>query len=734
MVSTEISTESQLRIPDLEITIRLDGMGTLLFEVHAPDPSKDLNAVSLPSKPLGMPPEKFLYHLFKDIENLSLKTEEDRQAAEQKLGIKGLAIWDLFPRELQEILWKRRRSALTLLLQSDEVYIPWEIAKLQSRDRDGRIVPGPFLCEAFAVTRWVRGIRHKTRLPLRTLAMVTPSDSELPLASQERDEVRALAERNGRKITEITARRQPVRDALASGTHEGWHFTGHGANVGEDPDRWSIKLEELSDLSAEDLRDKTANLGLAQPLVFFNGCSTGRSGLSLTGPGGWSHAFLKAGAGAFIGTHWSIRDSKAREFALAVYKGLFSGLPIGEAVRQARRSLHKKYEGDPTWLAYTVYAHPLASCAELEPTRQPRDRKPSQLTVPVLSWRKDIDSPGALLRAQYGVVPFHRREKELDDLQEWCRDSSPVKVRLYTGPGGMGKTRLALEAALKMKEEGWWTGFVTNEALQSPEKTWKALARPKGKLLLIVDYAETNRPFLIPVLREMVRLDRGPVRLILLARAALDWWEQLKSERDGIGELLSGPATSRYSLAQLADTSDARLSSYDIAARAFAERLVLPLPEEPPGDLDAKHFERVLLLHMNALIDVEGLEKVWGEDGILDRILARERKFWTTRADAGQLAPEVVPGIGRALAAITLGGGVRGESEAVEVLRGLRFFADQPEAVVTGVARLLHECYPGERWIEPIQPDLLGEHLVQRELEKGADELFDLVLGPRSGA
>lgn len=57
-----------------------------------------------------------------------------------------------------------------------------------------------------------------------------------------------------------------------------------------------------------------------------------------------------------------------------------------------------------------------------------------------------------------------------------------------------------------------------------------------------MDYAETSGPFLRLVLREMYRLDRGPVRLLLLARAALDWWEQLKSERDGIGELLQGPA------------------------------------------------------------------------------------------------------------------------------------------------------------------------------------------------
>jgi hypothetical protein len=733
MVSPEIAAESLPRIPDLEITIRLDATGALLFEAHAPDPDEGINMVALPPVPLGMPPKEYLHLLFKDIENLPLDTEEAREIAERKLAVKGLAVWELFPRELRELLWKRRRQALSLLLQSDDPYIPWEIAKLQSTSQKGRIVPGPFLCEAFAVTRWLRGRGHETALPLRSFALVVPGNSGLPQAGQERDEIRALAERHGRHVSELEAKYQPVCDALASGAHDAWHFTGHGFTVGDDPDRWCIQLENLPNLCAEDLRGQTANLGLARPLVFFNGCTTGRGGLTLTGPGGWPQGFLKANAGAFIGAYWAIKDGKAHELAVTAYKGLFKGLPIGEAFRQARLRLHKKYKGDPTWLAYTVFAHPLASCAELETKLAPTDKKPRQITTPIRSWRKNFDPPGALLRAQFGVVPFHRREKELGDLQDWCRDPSPVKVRLYTGPGGMGKTRLALEAAIKMREEGWWTGFVTNAALQSPEKTWEALARPEGKLLFIVDYAETNRPFLIPVLREMYRLERGPVRLMLLARAALDWWEQLKGEGDGVGNLLSGPATARYSLQPLADSVEARAASYDIAAQAFAKQLEATPPTVPPDDLDADYFERVLLLHMNALIDVEGKEKAKGEDGILDRILARERTFWDTQAHDRGLATEIVPGIGRALAAITLGGGVQGETEALEALRGLQFFADQPAAVLTAVARLLHECYPGERWIEPIQPDLLGEHLVQRELEKGADELLDLVLGPRSG-
>ena len=81
--------------------------------------------------------------------------------------------------------------------------------------------------------------------------------------------------------------------------------------------------------------------------------------MGLTGMGGWASRFLKAGAGGFLGAYWSIYDEPALNFAKAFYDRLFAGDPVGKAAREARLAI--KGTGDPTWLAYTVFADPMAS-------------------------------------------------------------------------------------------------------------------------------------------------------------------------------------------------------------------------------------------------------------------------------------------------------------------------------------------------------------------------------------
>jgi hypothetical protein len=723
-------TEPSLPLPDLQIFVRRiskDDPRGLAFEVRARDPELDLNFRDCGVVQLAMAPEQYVRELVQDISGLLLKTDDEREIARQKIESKGGSLFEsLIPEKLGQLLWSLQTKLSTLQIISDDPHIPWELMRLRVRE-GRRTLEGPFLSEAFAITRWLRGASESSALPVRRLAIVIPKSSGLPATGGEREDLLAL-QGIEREVTEIPAKYLEVKKALAEGGFDAWHFAGHGTTYSDDPSLWSLELDDHP-LRPEDMASSAGHLGSIRPLIFFNGCHTGRGGWTLAGLGGWPQALLDAGAGAFVGALWALKDQKARAFARSFYELFLNGTPIGEAARQARLRVRDEFPGDPTWLAYTVFAHPLATC-----TGKPVGVETSPLILPDSQWRKKVDPPGALLRAEFGVVPFHGREKEMDDLRVWCLDDEPVRVRLYTGAGGMGKTRLAREVARTLRPEGWRTGFLEPEALASPREAWTQVARPGGRVLVIVDYAETRRDLLIPLVRGMYEAEDGSYRLILLARAALDWWEQLKTERHGVGALLAGPATTRHSLTPLAFAVPERARSYELAAGAFSERLARPRPAALPDDLDAEHFERVLLLHMSALIAVDGgKEKVKGENGILDQILHRERRHWRERVKEAGLPSTFAKGVGRAMAAITLGGGAADENEAVEVLRGLSFFDRQTGDVLVRTARLLHECYPGTHWIEPILPDLLGEHLIEREMERNSDELLDLTLGPAVG-
>jgi hypothetical protein len=358
------------------------------------------------------------------------------------------------------------------------------------------------------------------------------------------------------------------------------------------------------------------------------------------------------------------------------------------------------------------------------------------VSIPWRAWRPDRSPPGALLRADFGIVPFHGRNREIVDVAAWCEAPLQVGVALWTGPGGMGKSRLFIEACRVMQSrtlgsKTWRAGFLAPEAKKIDAAAWSHILRIAAPVLIVVDYAETRRDELRSLLRQAAAASEGPVRIVLLARAADDWWEALKSEGDGVGDLLTGPATRRTYLQPLAMDSDARLKSYELAAEKFASTLGKPIPVGTPSDLDASHFRIVLLLHMAALAAVEGVQ-VKGDQGILDWMLNRERGFWARLAEARGLPTNTVEAILEALALATLEGGVSSRSEAVDLLGRLGLLQDQPALVRDAIAGLLHETYPGEKWIEPMLPDLLGEHLVQVATDRNPN-ILDAAFGHPPG-
>ncbi len=618
-------------------------------------------------------------------------------------------------------------SAPALLVISAEPWIPWELLRLRDSAKEG-----PFLAEVFALSRWLWDLPAPLALPVRRIGLVVSARSGLPQARIEREIVHELEEDGAREVEDVRASLNAVLDGFTAGRFTGWHFAGHGWTDEKNPDLWKVTLNDDGEaLKALDLDAPGCDLRGRRPLVFLNACRSARGNLALSGVGGLAQAFLKAGAGAVVGTHWSIVDGCAPHFARAFYKFFLQGKPISEAARQARLRLREDFPGDPTWLAYTLFAHPRATVDGPEERMPLWRREEPLLEVPRHVWRPDRSPPGALLRADYGVVPFHSREREIDELFEWCEGERPVSVRLYTGPGGMGKTRLSLELCQRLREQGWRTGLVKSAADATPEEAARSLIAGGGPMFAVVDYAETRRGFLVPLLRELLDAEEdGPFRLILLSRWREDWWEQLKASPDRVGDLISGPATSHHALAPLALSTDDRAATYHEAAKAFAGRLERPVPEGLPVDIEAKYFEPVLMLHMSALGAVEGVP-LKGEDGILDWVLDRERRFWRTQLEVRELAKNLMSGVGRAMSAITLAGGAISEEGTVQLLMALKFFEGQPRSNLASVAHLMHDTYPGERWIMPVQPDILGEHLIERELVDDPQEIFDLVLGPR---
>jgi CHAT domain-containing protein len=94
--------------------------------------------------------------------------------------------------------------------------------------------------------------------------------------------------------------------------------------------------------------------------VFINACRSAGVTPSYHRLDGWARQFLDAGAAAFIGSLWTVRDTTAREFAAELYHNLRAGDSLGNAAMRARKAAASD-SGDPTWLAYSVYGDPQAT-------------------------------------------------------------------------------------------------------------------------------------------------------------------------------------------------------------------------------------------------------------------------------------------------------------------------------------------------------------------------------------
>ena len=271
-------------------------------------------------------------------------------------------------------------------------------------------------------------------------------------------------------------------------------------------------------------------------------------------------------------------------------------------------------------------------------------------------------APSQLLASRNAVVPFIGRHEELAALTQWRDRQTSIAVQLVQGPGGRGKTRLAVEFGRQSADAGWRLVRARQHREPSPRddgpgrgSTIDPHLDGQG-LMVIVDYAEQWRiADLLGLIQSGVATE--PFRVLLLARNADNWWITLAEELQRLNIRVD-----RLPLLPLAETLPERTRAFELAKESFASAfgLVDTSSISPPPQLSDAEFEDVLAIHAAALVAV----------------------YQLAASDANESAPDLSMALNNLCAVVPRSGGwepaLQATAQAVSIYRDL-VAADPPK-------------------------------------------------------
>ncbi len=369
--------------------------------------------------------------------------------------------------------------------------------------------------------------------------------------------------------------------------------------------------------------------------------------------------------------------------------------------------------------------------------------EPAELTplLDVATPERDLRSPAMLLRADVEATPFRGRLSEWESLRDWCLGPSAARprpggpagslvVRVLTGPGGQGKSRLVrrLVGAVQ-KEPGWIAGLFRSELSdedlpgEAPSTALRALGDCARSLLLVVDYAE-SRPRWIRRLIDRARASAAAghtVRVLLVARSSGGW--QLDPYDTGVAthEILAAALT--IELGPLDVTSDDRREAFAAALYGLAEHLertdghedydwtALAARTAVPAEMSGRRYATALNVQMEALAALlqagpAPLDVVPGE-AVEATLLRHEERYWARLLANGGERPLPMSLMRRVVAAANLCGAAD-EDEAMAVVARVPALGQGREwELAAAIGRL----YPsaGDTFWGTLQPDRVAE-------------------------
>jgi hypothetical protein len=312
----------------------------------------------------------------------ALKSTDAAAGAElrESLARLGSLLYDaLFPQAGQPELMRRlRESTGPLLVQSNEVLVPWELLHDE----------GDFLG-----LRHDMGRRAKVDRPVvsgrsidqvRRALVVGDTLGDLASAREETERISAWLSENGVACTVLTGREATLSRVVGELAREQqpydlFHYSGHVSGV---PDAAGLMVHDRKFIGMDALQP-LARRG-APPVVFINGCASAdpmldaapRAQAEAAQTMNACMAFMVVGAKTVVGTRTAVGDAGALRFAEAFYGQLRDHMEAGTAVRGARALLAEESEG--AWASFVLYGDPgvrITTGAESDTVRRAERKK-----------------------------------------------------------------------------------------------------------------------------------------------------------------------------------------------------------------------------------------------------------------------------------------------------------------------------------------------------------------------
>jgi hypothetical protein len=246
----------------------------------------------------------------------------------------------------------------TVLLLSEEAYVPWELASMPVPIDAATL---GFLGAQVTIGRWVLATDRPPMPPPRLIhvdgMIVVSGRYEMPGWSRlEHAEAEAAALVQRYHAVEVDAVTDKIVGCLLGNpAADVLHFSLHGKY---DPGTAKQGLVLVDGEVIDPLVVKGGSLAEA-PLVFLNACQVGAGQETLGDYAGLAESFLFAGASAVVAPLWSIDDGVASDLAERFYTRAFAGDSVAEIVRAERAAFGTgDNPNSSTLVAFQFFGHP----------------------------------------------------------------------------------------------------------------------------------------------------------------------------------------------------------------------------------------------------------------------------------------------------------------------------------------------------------------------------------------